>query len=98
MHEVDGLGSTEAMAYSDDQQSFEHDIHELKDSLAAYARGDADPSSKIVADLAKAIHDVGDHLVALHQRIERIEETQREWTTRGWEPPPGTDRGPGASF
>jgi hypothetical protein len=45
-----------------------------------------------VADLAKAIHELGDHLVTLHQRIERIENSNPEWTTRGWTPPPGSDR------
>ncbi|HXX90966.1 MAG TPA: hypothetical protein VEI83_12180 [Acidimicrobiales bacterium] len=85
------------MAQPGDQRSVEHDIHDLKESLSEYAGGDAHPSSKVVADLTKAIHDIGDHLVALHQRIERLEETNKEWTTRGWEPPPGADRSPGGT-
>jgi len=81
-----------------DHRSVEHDIHDLKASLAEYAGGEAHPSPKVVADLSKAIQDIGDHLVALHQRIERIVETNPEWTTRGWEPPPGADRAPGGTL
>jgi hypothetical protein len=44
------------------------------------------------AELANAIHRIDEHLVTLHERLARIEETQAEWTTRGWEPPPGADR------
>lgn len=78
-----------------DHRTLEDEIHDLQARLAAYARGDEHPSAKVVADLSAAIHDLGDHLVALHQRVERIEDSQGEWTTRGWEPPPGADSRPG---
>ncbi|HJS96436.1 MAG TPA: hypothetical protein VJ741_19370 [Solirubrobacteraceae bacterium] len=45
-----------------------------------------------IAELANAIHRIDEHLVTLHDRLTRIEETQAEWTTRGWEAPPGADR------
>jgi hypothetical protein len=48
-----------------------------------------------IDDLAKAIHTIGDHLVALHRRLERLEATQSEWTTHGWEAPPGADHSSG---
>ena len=50
-------------------------------------------------DVTKAIQRAGEHLDHLHRRLERFEqtsdETQRHWTTHGWEPPIDTDRRPG---
>ncbi|MBV8219214.1 MAG: hypothetical protein JO325_12180 [Solirubrobacterales bacterium] len=59
-----------------------------------------DPSErKALEDLSKTIHRIGHHIVALHRHIdkreEEVEETEDEWTTRGWEPPAGADRSPG---
>ena len=60
-----------------------------------------DPSDRraITEDLSKTIHRIGHHVVALHRRIHKreqeLEESEDEWTTRGWEPPAGADRSPG---
>lgn len=57
------------------------------------------PNKRSVArdidELTKAIRTIGDQLVTLHRRLARLEENQSEWTTHGWEAPPGADRGPG---
>jgi len=77
------------------QQSIEHDIHALAQSLDKYASDGAHVIPELVPDLTRAVHGIGDHLVALHRRLERLEAAENEWTTRGWEPPPGADRSAG---
>jgi len=77
------------MAESPEKRSVEQELRELMRSLDKYVSGNAVLSSEVVTDLGKAIHDIGDHVVDLHQRIQRLEEDKPEWTTRGWEPPPG---------
>jgi hypothetical protein len=74
-----------------DQRNIEEAVADLKTSTARYASGKASPSTEVVADLTRAIHDLSDHLVDLHRRIKKIEDSQDEWTTRGWLPPPGSD-------
>lgn len=74
-----------------DQQNIEEAVADLKASTARYASGGATPSTEALADLTRAIHDVSDHLVDLHRRIKKIEDSHDEWTTRGWLPPPGSD-------
>ena len=48
----------------------------------------------LVADFTKAVHKIGSHLAALQQRIDRLQQDENRWTTRGWEPPPGADSRP----
>ena len=45
-----------------------------------------------IDDLRRSLDRIGEHLVSLHNRLARIEEAEPEWTTRGWEAPPGADR------
>jgi len=73
------------------EKDLEHQIHELKAWIDKHARTAAAPTAEVVADLTQAIHEIGDHLVNLHRRIERIEDSNPQWTTRGWIPPPGSD-------
>lgn len=77
------------------QQPVKHDIADRGTSLDEDVRSGTEP----VRDLTKAFHSVGDRLVALHRRLARleqtVEETEDEWTTRGWQPPPGSDHGAG---
>jgi hypothetical protein len=65
------------MGLPDDQQRFERDIEDLKASVDKYLTGTTQLTEDAARDLARAIHDMGSH---------------DEWTTHGWEPPPGTDR------
>jgi hypothetical protein len=80
------------MALPDDQQRFERDIEDLKASVDKYLTGTTQLTDDAARDLARAIHDMGDHLVDLHRRVEASRDSHDEWTTHGWEPPPGTDR------
>jgi hypothetical protein len=81
-----------------EQHSVEHDINDLRQSLGKQTGQGMRPSAEFVTEVTRAIQTIGEHLVALHRRLERLEDTQPEWTTRGWEPPPGADRNPdGAS-
>jgi ubiquinone biosynthesis protein UbiJ len=80
------------MAQASGRRGVEHEIEQLKASIARYRTEETHLSSEVVADLTKAIHDLSDQLVNLHRRMETIEDTRDEWTTRGWEPPPGRDR------
>jgi hypothetical protein len=77
------------VAPSDDHRRIEQRIRELRASLAKYESGAAHLDAAAMADLTKAVHDIGDHLLELSGRIDRIEDTREEWTTRGWSPPPG---------
>jgi len=63
--------------------------------LDKYTRRGEHAGAQATSDLTKAIHDLADHVVALNSRIEKIEDSQEEWTTKGWEPPPGSDIPPG---
>ncbi|MGO8876262.1 MAG: hypothetical protein ACLQNG_10935 [Acidimicrobiales bacterium] len=77
------------MAETPERRSVEQELRDLIRSLEKYAAGGAELSAQALTDLGKAIHDVGEHLVNLHRRIERLEADTPEWTTRGWAPPPG---------
>lgn len=79
------------MSEVDDQRNIEDAVSGLKASTSAYASGKVQPSPEVLADLTNAIHEIGDHLLSLHRRLERIEASNEEWTTRGWLPPPGSD-------
>lgn len=73
-------------------RTVEQEIRDLVRSLDKHISSDVQLSSEVVADLGKAIHGIGDHLVDFHRRIEKLEEDKPEWTTRGWELPPGRDQ------
>ncbi len=77
------------MAESPETRNIEQEIHDLMKTLEKYTSGEAHLSSEVATDFGKAMHDIGDHLVAFHRRIEKLEENDPEWTTRGWGPPPG---------
>lgn len=80
------------MSKRGDNRSAEHEIEDLKASIKKYLKGDVQPTSEVISDLTKAIHDLSDLLAELGRRIENIEDTHEDWTTRGWMPPPGSDR------
>ena len=73
--------------------TIEQRIRDLKEKLDTYLKGPANPTPEVLADLARGVHELGDHLIALHRRVEKLEENTPQWTTRGWEPPPGGDQG-----
>ena len=77
------------VAPSDDHRRLERRIKELRTSLAKYETGALQLDPEAMADLTKAVHDIGDHLMELSERIDRIEDNREEWTTRGWSPAPG---------
>jgi hypothetical protein len=79
------------MAQHDDHPSPEARARELKSTLDKYLTGEAEMTRDVAADLTRAVHEIADHLVDLHRRLEKIEESVPEWTTRGWMPPPGSD-------
>ncbi len=80
-----------AVVPTDGESGFERDIGKLKASIDRYLSGTSGVSSEAAADLTKTIHELGDHLVDLHRRLEKVENDHEEWTTRGWLPPPGSD-------
>jgi hypothetical protein len=83
------------MEQPEERQSVEHDLSDLLHSLHRYAAEGAGESREFVADFTKAIHRISHDLTALQRRVDRLEQGEKEWTTRGWEPPPGADRSPG---
>jgi len=66
-------------------------ISELKASLDKYLTGAEKPTAEALAEVTKAVHELADHIVDIHKRFERVEDSLPEWTTRGWMPPPGSD-------
>jgi hypothetical protein len=77
------------MAEEPERRTVEQELRDLANTLDKYASAEVHLSQEVVTDLSKAVHVIGDHLVDLHQRIEKLEENTPEWTTRGWGPPPG---------
>ncbi len=77
------------MAEGPEKRTVEQELRDLANTLDKYASGEVQLTEEVVADLGKALHGVGDHLVDLHRRVEKLEENTPEWTTRGWVPPPG---------
>ncbi|HMK98691.1 MAG TPA: hypothetical protein VK428_00730 [Acidimicrobiales bacterium] len=71
----------------------EQELRHLKEKLATYTKGQTNPTPEVLADLARGVHELGDHMIALHRRLEKLEANTPQWTTRGWEPPPGADQG-----
>jgi len=74
-----------------DRPNTEIRISELKASIDKYLTGAEEPTAEALAALTKAVHELAEHVVELHRRFERVEESLPEWTTGGWMPPPGTD-------
>jgi hypothetical protein len=79
------------MGQPHDDSGFEHGIGELKASIDKYLSDTSHADSDVAADLTKAVHDLSDHVVDLHRRVEKIENDQEEWTTHGWLPPSGSE-------
>ena len=77
------------VAPSDDHRRLERRIKELRTSLAKYETGALQFDPEAMADLTKAVRDIGDHLMKLSERIDRIEDNREEWMTGGWNPAPG---------
>lgn len=73
------------MTHTEDPEGPERDIEALKAKLEQYRAGNAQLDSKALADLARAIHELSDHLLKLHRRMARIEQTHDAWSTRDWE-------------
>ena len=66
-------------------------ISELKASIDKYLTGAEGTTAEALAEVTKAVHELADHVVDLHKRFARVEESLPEWTTHGWMPPPGRD-------
>jgi hypothetical protein len=77
------------MAEEPEDRTVEQELHDLANTLDKYASGEVQLTEEAVTDLSKALHGIGDHLVDLHRRVEKLEESSPEWTTEGWVPPPG---------
>jgi hypothetical protein len=75
----------------------EGELERIKASIEKYTTGDAEPTAKALADLTKAVRDLSDQVATHERRIEAIENTHPEWTTHGWEPPPGSNIPPSGS-
>jgi hypothetical protein len=71
------------------------DLEMLKVSIEKYATGVAEVTPALAADLTKAIHELSDHVASVVRRVQAIEDSQPEWTTHGWLPPPGGEIAPG---
>jgi hypothetical protein len=82
------------MAKPGDMRRIEREIGRLKTSTEKYLRQDTRVTPEAVSDLTKAVYELCDHLLVLGRRLENIEDTNEEWTTRGWIPPTGTDPPP----
>jgi hypothetical protein len=74
-----------------DRPKPEDRISELKASIDKYVSGAEEPTGEALADVAKALHELADHVVELDRRFERVETSLPEWTTEGWMPSPGGD-------
>jgi len=81
------------MSEPPDSPRIEQELRHLKEKLETYTKGHTNPTPAVLADLAKGFDRLGDHVIALHRRLEKLEANTPQWTTRGWEPPPGTDLG-----
>jgi hypothetical protein len=79
------------MPLTGDHPNAEDRINELKASIGKYLIGEEAPTVEALAELTKAVHQLAEHVVDLHKRFERIENSVPEWTTRGWDPPSGGD-------
>jgi len=82
-----------AMTERPSTPSIAQELRRLQEKLETYTKGHTNPTGEVLADLAKGIHELGDHMIALHERLESLEANTPQWTTRGWEPPPGADSG-----
>jgi len=55
----------------------EQELRNLRDTLERYTKGHTNPTPKVAADLTKGIHELGDHMIALNRRLQKLEETCR---------------------
>lgn len=72
-----------------ERPTVERELRDLASTLGKYAAGGVQLSEEAVTDLGKALDVISHHLGDLHRRVEKLEQSTPEWTTRGWEPPPG---------
>ncbi len=79
------------MRTTGDHPNAEERIGELKSSIGKYLTGVEEPTGEALADVTKAVHELADHVVDLHKRFDRVEESLPEWSTRGWMPPAESD-------
>lgn len=77
------------MAEESERRTVEQELRDLAGTLGKYASGGVQLGDDVVTDFGKALDVIGNHLVDLHRRVEKLEENNPEWTTRGWDPPPG---------
>jgi hypothetical protein len=77
------------MAEEPRKRNVEQELRDLANTLDKYASAEVQISGEVVTELDKALRGIGDHLVDLHRRVEKLEEQTPEWTTKGWGPPPG---------
>jgi len=82
------------MDQSGEERGIERRLRDLQVSMERYAKEGSQPTSEVMTEISKVIHELCDHVVTLDRRLEQIESTQEEWTTKGWIAPPGTDRLP----
>ena len=75
--------------------AIEGELEKLKESIEKYTTGKSELTPTALADVTKAVHDLSDHVATLARHIQAIEDTHPEWTTHGWESPPGSDISPG---
>jgi hypothetical protein len=77
------------MAEEPRKRNVEQELRDLANTLDKYASAEVQISGEVVTELDKALRGIGDHLVDLHRRVEKLEEQTPEWTTKGWGLPPG---------
>jgi hypothetical protein len=71
--------------------SIEGELEKLKASIEKYTTGKTEPTATALADLSKALHDLSNHVATLARHVQAIEDSHPEWTTHGWDSPPGSD-------
>lgn len=72
------------MSESRGELTIEQRLQGLKETLSRYKKGHPIPTPEVVTDLARAIHELGDHLSELNRRLEKLEQDKEQWTTKGW--------------
>jgi hypothetical protein len=75
--------------------AIEGELEKLKASIERYTTGKSEPTPTALADVTKAVHHLSDHVATLARHIQAIEDSHPEWTTHGWDAPPGSDIPPG---
>ncbi len=75
--------------------AIEGELEKLKASIEKYTAGKSDPTPTALADITKAVRDLSDHVATLARHIQAVKDSHPQWTTHGWESPPGSDISPG---